>query len=598
MLIPFKMMRLPILWGIALGALFTCAAAEAKLVAAPGERIVSFQAEITVNVDGTFVVREEFVVHSEGSYFKYGFTRNLPINSEARWDKRYAGEWKQDNGVRVKILELTENGAPVSYEHGSGWGYAQIRIGIKDVPLERGDHRYVIRYTAEGAVGLGDSRDTLYWNAIGHYWDLPTDAARVTVRLPSGAPAGDVTSEARVGGRGVSDNAGAPAPIAEPVNDGSAGAAYTASGLQPRQSLSVVVSWPTGVVHKPAMGLLSRDAWYLAAPIALFFYYLVVWISIGRAPKPGTAVVRYEPPPGVSAAAARYLVTTGSDGRTLAAVIAELAARGCLSVEPQDGKYKLTRLASNPEAESKLAPEEKRALQFLFEDGPSAEISPGANEQNNQRNSRYVANIQQDLAKRLEGLYFTRNLGYVALAVLATFAAAFILAARAEGRDPSGALFLTAWILFCGLILGVIVETGFIPAWKAVLRGAGRWTQLVPGTAVLAVFIAAIAYLLRQLAQGISPAYALMVAALLLVNLAWAPRLKRMTPQGRATLDALDGFRQFLQTAEQDRMQRMSATTAHPATEFKYLPFAIALEVREPWGDQFAAEFFASTIQR
>ena len=164
--------------------------AQAKLVAAPGERIVSFEADITVNSDGSLAVREEFVVHSEGSYFKYGFTRNLPINSEARWDTRYAGEWKQDNGVRIKILELTENGAPVNYEHGSGWGYAQIRIGTKDVPLERGDHRYVIRYTVDAVLGLGEVRDTLYWNAIGHYWDLGVDAARVMVRLPAGVVAG------------------------------------------------------------------------------------------------------------------------------------------------------------------------------------------------------------------------------------------------------------------------------------------------------------------------------------------------------------------------------------------------------------------------
>jgi hypothetical protein len=186
----------------------------------------------------------------------------------------------------------------------------------------------------------------------------------------------------------------------------------------------------------------------------------------------------------------------------------------------------------------------------------------------------------------------------VALAVLATFGVALTLASRAEGRDPSAALFMTIWIMFCGMILGAIVETGFIPAWKGVLRGTGRWTQLAPGTAALAVFLTVIGYLLRQLAQGISPAYAMMVAALVLVNLAWAPRLKRMTPQGRDTLEALSGFRQFLEKAEQDRMQRLNAPAAQPAAEIEYLPYAIALEVREAWGDHLAGAFLASTIQR
>ncbi len=269
------------------------------------------------------------MVHSEGSYFKYGFIRNLPIDDEARWDEQYKGPWKADNGIRVKILELTENGAPVSYRQGSGFGYPQLRIGPMNVPLERGDHHYIIRYTVSGALGLGAARDTLYWNAIGHYWTLPVGAAHVTVHLPAGVAAGEVSGEPHVGGRGVSNNRGAPTAIAESIEDGSAGVSYAAIGLQPTQSLSVVVSWPSGIVKKPSFGIWNRDRWYLAAPVALCLYYFLAWLAVGRSPKPGTIVVRYEPPAGISPAAARYLITTGSDGRTLAAVIAALAARNC-----------------------------------------------------------------------------------------------------------------------------------------------------------------------------------------------------------------------------------------------------------------------------
>ena len=245
----------------------------------------------------------------------------------------------------------------------------------------------------------------------------------------------------------------------ERSKSGGAGAAYTATGLQPTQSLSVVVTWPSGIVKKPSFGIWNRDKWYLAAPTALCLYYFFVWLAVGRPPKPGTIVVRYEPPAGISPAAARYLITTGSDGRTLAAVIAALAARNCLSVEPHDGMYKLTRLASNPSEESKLAPEEGYALNYLFEDGPITEISPSMSQENSARNSRYVANIQQDLAERFDGIYFTRHIGYVAVGVLATFAVAFSLAATVQGRDTGGTFFMTAWILFCALGLGAIVET-------------------------------------------------------------------------------------------------------------------------------------------
>jgi hypothetical protein len=89
-----------------------------------------------------------------------------------------------------------------------------------------------------------------------------------------------------------------------------------------------------------------------------------------------------------------------------------------------------------------------------------------------------------------------------------------------------------------------------------------------------------------------------MVVALMLVNLIWAPFLKRMTREGRAALDALEGFRQFLETVEQDRLQRLNASASEPAAGIEFLPYAIALEVREAWGDHLAEAFFATTIQR
>ena len=74
---------------------------------APGERIISFATDITVREDTSILVREEFVVHSEETWFKWGMVRHLPISSNERWDKRFGGEWKDDTGIRIKILEVT-----------------------------------------------------------------------------------------------------------------------------------------------------------------------------------------------------------------------------------------------------------------------------------------------------------------------------------------------------------------------------------------------------------------------------------------------------------------------------------------------------------
>lgn len=346
------------------------------------------------------------------------------------------------------------------------------------------------------------------------------------------------------------------------------------------------------------LGLSGRDVIYLAAPAILFVYYAAVWLALGVPRKPGAAVVRYEPPQGVSPAEARYLFTTGSDGRTLAAVVASLAGRGCLRIEPQGEAYTLTRQPTNADIESSLPLEEKHALQFLFEDGPTAIIKASAAQQDAMRDSRYVADIQRDIAKRCDGLYFTRHFGYVALAVLFTFVSAFALALTAPLSHMFDALFFTMWILFCGLILGAIIEASILPTCGLAISGAARWASVFPGIAAIGVFGAAMALLSVQLARGVSPAYVGMVWGLMLVNLICAPLLKRTTPEGREVLDQLLGFRQFLLKAEQDRLQRLNAPSDAPAAESAYLPYAIALEVREAWGDHLASALFAATVQR
>jgi hypothetical protein len=330
----------------------------------------------------------------------------------------------------------------------------------------------------------------------------------------------------------------------------------------------------------------------------LFIFYLVAWLRIGPEPKPGPVVTKYEPPDGLSAAAVRYAVTTGRDGRTFAAVIAELATRGCLRVEPHEGKYTLSRLMSDRATEAKLAPEEKRVLLMLFEDDGVIELTPSMDQRNTAQNTRYVAAIRQELSKRLNGLYFTNHIEVIALGVLATFAAALWLAFTAHGRDASGATFFTTWILLAGLIIGLVFEVSFLPACKmATLSGTG-WIRLLPGTAALSAFTAAIVYMLIELAKGVSPTFSIMLAALLLTNLVWGPQLKRRTPQGRQILDQIAGFQLFLEKVEKDRLQRLNSAGEAPEMLDEHLPYAIALEVREAWGDHLAQTFLVAGVMR
>jgi hypothetical protein len=119
---------------------------------------------------------------------------------------------------------------------------------------------------------------------------------------------------------------------------------------------------------------------------------------------------------------------------------------------------------------------------------------------------------------------------------------------------------------------------------------------LLPATAAIAVFGGAIALLLKNLASGVSLSFSLMLVAFLLINLGWGPRLKRKSPLGREVSDQIAGFRQFLQKVDQDRLNRLNPEVNTPQDLDRFLPYAIALEVKEAWGDQLSQAFFASSI--
>ena len=83
-------------------------------------------------------------------------------------------------------------------------------------------------------------------------------------------------------------------------------------------------------------------------------------------------------------------------------------------------------------------------------------------------------------------------------------------------------------------------------------------------------------------------AYALLSLALHLVFLIL---MRAPTPGGRRVMDEIEGFRMYLDTAEQFRLDRMRSPELTPEVFEMFLPYAFALGVENKWCDRFAKEF-------
>ncbi|MGH6658552.1 MAG: DUF2207 family protein, partial [Sphingomicrobium sp.] len=66
------------------------------------------------------------------------------------------------------------------------------------------------------------------------------------------------------------------------------------------------------------------------------------------------------------------------------------------------------------------------------------------------------------------------------------------------------------------------------------------------------------------------------------------------TKEGRALLDRIAGFKQYLSITERERLDRMQAPADSLQLFERFLPYAIALEVENRWADRFAGQLAAA----
>ena len=95
-----------------------------------------------------------------------------------------------------------------------------------------------------------------------------------------------------------------------------------------------------------------------------------------------------------------------------------------------------------------------------------------------------------------------------------------------------------------------------------------------------------------------SPVQSLSFALLGTLNVLFFFLLKRPTLAGRSIMDEIEGFRMYLSTAEEHRLNLLNPPDKTPELFEKYLPYALALDVENEWSEKFAAILAAASTSR
>lgn len=388
-------------------SLVSCAGAGAD------ERILSYHGEIRISTDATLTITETIRVRAAGNQIRRGIYRDFPT--------RYADAYGNRYQVAFDVVRVTRDGQQEPWHTESRSNGVRVYMGSAGQMLPPGEHAYSLTYRTDRSIGYFEDHDELYWNVTGTDWAFPIDQASARVVLPGTVAAADLTVTGYTGAFGSRGR-----DIFGATEDGVATIEATRR-LGPREGLTLVVTWPKGVVAEPraldrAVYLLTDNLGLLLALtvlLAVVGFLFFAWRRYGRDPDAGVTFAHYEPPAGYSAGSMRFIRRMGYDADTLTAAVVSLAVKGYLSIRNDDDEYVL----EQTESDQPLGPGEAALLNGLFAEGPVVELDD--------KNHQLIGNAKKAHKKALQrnyySIYFKNNSQWLVPTFLGSLLALVVL---------------------------------------------------------------------------------------------------------------------------------------------------------------------------
>ena len=564
---------------------------------AASERIVRFDVDAAVEGDASLVVTERIAVVAEGKDIKRGIIRTLPTDfTDTAGVRRRAG---------FELLSAELDGRPVPSNVERVGENLDIRLGDPDVFLAHGEHLFTITYRMTGQLGFFEEHDELYWNVTGNDWVFFIENASFRLRLPGrefGADFADI--EFFTGKKG---ERGKDARVSE------AGAVESSRGFSQGEGLTVVYSWPKGIVAPPPEPAPVLEKWsaspyravHLGMPVLLALLMAALWVLWGKDPPAKTIFPRFSPPEGVEAGFARYVRMMRMDDQSFAAMVLGLAVKGALTIEERSlvaeaakqtgkevsqagmgmkllsklvGKSYVLRLNREKLSKTAFTIDERVLVDELFGSTRSDIHLSSADRPVIQDAFGQLGKRFKERAKPL--LKTNTGKWFIGVALFEIYAAVMLVLMILSGQGR----FEPVLALMAGpfLLLPYAVP---VPSGKGSLVSKFFLRGFFPG---IFLFVVAGAVLAGS-SSGVEvdllsvPGPFLCVLILLLFK----PLMRVRSEEGARLNEELEGLRMFMTAAEKHRLEMENPPNETPQLFEALLPYAFALDVAETWANRF-----------
>lgn len=520
--------------------------------------IANYDVTVQVNSDYTYDIVENLSV--DFTEPAHGIYREIPLDFA-------------DRPVQIKNISVEGGDTDISSESGS----KIIRIGDSEKYVD-GRQNYEIRYTLIMGADTDAEADLFYLNIIGTEWAVPIHKASFTVNMPASFDFSNLNITSGYLGSEETSNV-----QFQQTDNGFKG--ETVSSLDAGQGVSAYLMLPEGYFADvkgpatwPKMGILL-----MGALLTLLAYR--IWDLKGR----DTEVIvtpEFYPPDKMTPAEAGYIIDRAVQPTDVTSLILYWAEKGYLEME-EDGKnhFRLFKIKELPQ--EGVQHYEHYFFNALFNKGSGGQVSTKdlkgdfyeemATAQGMIK-STFTDNAERRLTNRSsDGYRFLLVL--FSLLPLWSMVAYSIYLLNVGYISISNAL-LSALPTLAPIIGIALMSNGFInrkvnPISKTTGLMIGGFVFL-GGSIVAYLFLT---YMVNIFMYGL-------LALLFTLGIGFLGQAtEKRTPYGTRILGLVLGYKQFLNTAEKDRIERL--LEENPNYFYDTLPYAQVLGVTKKWAKKF-----------
>ncbi|MBQ6654000.1 MAG: DUF2207 domain-containing protein [Erysipelotrichaceae bacterium] len=531
--------------------------------------IIYHNVDVTVNEDGSFDIVEEMQVHFNAN--RHGIYVNIPSEYHMNWDVDGAEVCKYYKFPVTNVRVLSGHENDISHYD----SFTRIKLGSAS-RYANTTETYKWSYTLNTRdLDLGGV-EMVFLNIITSGWDTTTDATRFTLELPKSFDASKIYTSTPHGE--MLQGAGELDGVRVSVN-GNKITGECNTQIQANEAITIQVLLEKGYFSFPDInhyGIIG-----LIAGLVFTLIVSVIHAIYGR-DREVIQTVEFHVPAGMTSAEVGTVIDEEVNDRDIISLLLDWGRRGIITIHETQ---KDLILEKKSELEDSARNYEHTMFNRLFNNRDKVAMSK----------LRYKFYNTMNLCKNQVNRYYadkTRQLSTNVSIALQLILAAFsflpvvLLTALSHYFYYRGGMIVFIAIVQILLLDSLMYLLIYLHKIRFMVEAWKWWQKMLCQLGVFILFAIPVGIMFTVvLKTGVRVSQALVVTGVQIALMMFIMFMRRRTDYGNQELGRILGLREFIRTADEDRLKEL--VEENPYYFYDILPYAYALGLTEIWNEHF-----------